>query len=135
MKRLLMMIMAMIMFLMLVPFFAQAETLQWDYPSDWDSIDGYIIYFNDGTQYNNSVLKADLTEDGVIVSLPDFEQICKMQYNTAYNVFITGYNVADESGPSDVVPFTREGFVVPADILPSGSVITIPNAAITINIQ
>ena len=121
--------------IMLFPFVALAETLQWDYPADWDIIDGYIIYFNDGTQYNKSALKTDLTEDGVIVSLQDFEQFCDIQYNQEYDIFAVAYNVAGASESSNIIQFVREGFVAPDDILPPGSVITIPNAAITINIQ
>ena len=53
---------------------AWAMDLQWDYPSDWDDIIGYTIYFTDGIDnYNKSVVKDDLVEDGITVEEPVVE--------------------------------------------------------------
>jgi len=117
---------------------AWAADLQWDYPADWDIIEGYIVYFNEqgetDTPYNKIVLKADLIQDGVAVTYQDMDGQCNMALEQPYDIWITVWNAAGESGPSNTIQDTKEGFSPPGDSLPSGTVIEIPNAAVTIRV-
>ena len=115
---------------------AMAGTLQWTYPTDWANITGYIVKFSSaGNNYSKTILKSVVVVDDGTVKLNDFESICKMQFGATYAISLTAYNAAGESLPSNTVSFTRPGFTAPGDTLPAGSVITIPNAAVTINIE
>jgi hypothetical protein len=93
--------------------------LQWDHPADWDIITGYTVYFTDGTDnYNKTVLKGDLTTDGVAVTYPAMEDKLNIHYDVEYSIYITAYNDDGESGPSNAVIYTRSGYVPPQDVLP-----------------
>lgn len=117
---------------------AMAADLQWDYPADWASIDGYILYFNESGQtdapYIKTVLKSGLTQAGATVTWTGFEIAAHLAYTQQYDLWLTVYNSAGESEPSNIISYTRPAFAPPADSLPSGTVIEIPNAAVTIRV-
>lgn len=100
---------------------ANADRLLWDDPgANWDVITGYTIYYSDGGQnYNKSVLKAVLERAGGNVIYDDMEGNLNLHYDTEYSVHITAYNNSGESGPSNIITFTREGYSPPLDQLPS----------------
>jgi hypothetical protein len=117
---------------------AQAAELQWDFPEDWGIIDGYVIYFNETGQadipYNKTLFKGNLTQDGVTVTYPAFEGPLNMQNGQQYDIWIVAYNAAGASGPSNIVQHSITAYTPPADSLPSGTLIQIPNAAVTIRV-
>jgi len=135
------MIRAIVFFVSLVfalPVFA--ADLAWDFPSDWDKVEGYRIYFNETGQtddpYVKNVALTELVQDGVTVIYADIESKLNMQLGESYDVFITAWNSSGESGASNIVNHVMpEGYVPSGDSLPSGTVIEIPNASITIRVK
>ena len=99
-----------------------AADLEWDYPADWNEVVGYVVYFNEqgdtDPSYTKNVLKVDLVEDGVNVTYPAIDDKLNLAYNQEYNFYITTYNDAGESLPSNVVTYTRTGYQPPLDNLP-----------------
>ena len=96
-----------------------SHSLAWDYPPDWAQIVGYTIYFSDGSNnYNKSIVKADVTEDGTTVTYADMESNLNLGYDTSYEIYITAYDAVGESGPSNTVTFEQGGYVPPVDSLP-----------------
>lgn len=113
-----------------------AADLAWDYPAEYDSIDGYTIYFTDGTaQYVKTIAKTDLVVEGATVTYPGIDEKLNLPYGQELVFYITAYNDADESGPSNSVTYTRPGYAPPDDSIPAGITINIPNAPVTINIR
>jgi len=125
------------LFLMGLCAIVQASDLQWDYPTDWAIIDGYIVYFNEhgqaDTPYNKTVLKANLTQDGVSVTYANFEPALHLPINLpadqTWDIWITAYNASGQSGPSNIVQYMIFGvppFVPPPDVLPVWETTPIP---------
>lgn len=117
-----------------------AADLAWDYPSDWAEIEGYIVYFNETGETDNphikNVAKTDLVEDGVTVTYAGSEPKLNLQIGQTYDLFITAWNEAGESGASNIVVYEMPAaYQPPSDNLPSGTVIEIPNASVTIRVQ
>jgi Fibronectin type III domain len=131
-------IFALFLFIFFLSVTAYATDLQWDYPANWSQIDGYVVYFNETGEvdapYHKVVTKAELAENGVNVTYAGFEPLLNLVFGQQYDIWITCYNVAGESGPSNTVQFTRPPWLPMADSLPSGTVIQIPNGSITIQI-
>ena len=115
---------------------AFAADLAWDYPGDWGMIEGYTVYFTDGSDdFTLTVSKDELVVDGDLVLLTGIEDRLNLQYGVEYDLYITAHNMAGESGPSETVTHGRMTFFPPGDSLPDGIVINIPAApSITINI-
>lgn len=103
---------------------ANAADLQWDFPTDWNDLTGYIVYFNEigetDTPWTKTVLKDDpaISQDGASVTYSDVDDKLNLQFNQPYNLYITAYNNSGESGPSNIVSYTRTGYSPPADSLP-----------------
>ena len=101
-----------------------AADLEWDYPADWPDILGYNVYFNeqgDADQpYNKAVVKTapDIVEDGTSVTYQDIDDKLNLAFNQEYNFYITAYNDSGESLPSNIVTYTRAGYIPPQDSLP-----------------
>ena len=116
---------------------AWASDLQWD-QTDIAVVDGYVVYFNETGQtdapYNKTVLKAALNVARTVVTYPNFEPPLKLQIGQNYDIWIVAYNAAGVSGPSNTIQHLIPAYTPPADSLPSGTVITIPNAAVTIRV-
>ena len=117
-----------------------AADLAWDYPSDWAEIEGYIVYFNETGETDNpyikNVAKTDLVDDGVTVTYAGIEPKLNLQIGQTYDLFITAWNAAGESGASGTVVFEMPpAYIPPGDSLPTGTVIEIPNASVTIRVQ
>lgn len=108
-----------IVFFLFIPF-VNAADLQWDDPGEqWEIITGYIIYFTDGVeQYNITLDKTDLIRSNGTITYVDIEDKLNLAYGTSYEFYATAYNASGESGPSNTVNFTRDGFVPPMDRLP-----------------
>jgi len=105
--------------MMLIPALAFGADAQWDYPADWDQIVGYTFYYSDGiNNYNKSILKADTVSDGSNVTYADIESNLQLGYDITYDIYLTAYDEAGESGPSNTVSFSRSGYSPPADSLP-----------------
>lgn len=104
---------------------AGAADLQWDYPSDWTDIIGYTVYFNEvgqtDTPHNKTVLTTDpeLIEDGTAVTYLDIDDKLNLQFDQPYNFYITAYNDGGESGPSNIISYTRSAYNPPVDSLPA----------------
>jgi len=120
-------------------FSVSAASLQWDTPTDWDKITGYVVYFNEAgqtdTPYSKTVLKASVVKTTATVTLANMDTLCNLQYGQDYTMWLKAYNAAGESGASNTVAFAKPGWAPPGDMLPEGSLITIPNAAVTIQIK
>ena len=102
-------------------FTVQAASLVWDDPGleQWDTIDGYVVYFTNGTEnYNKMLDKAELVRVDGKVTYSNIEDNLNIHYSIVYSFYITAYNVSGESGPSNTVTYTREGFVPPTNLLP-----------------
>lgn len=131
--------MKMIVFILLLiaPFAtATATDLAWDYPTDYETIDGYIVYFTDGTeQFNKTIAKSELIVEGATVTYPGIEAKLNLPYNVPLNFHVTAYNTVRESDPSNVVAYTRIGFVPLDDKLPQGVTINIPEGPVTLNFR
>jgi hypothetical protein len=113
-----------------------AASLAWDHPEEWDVIEGYIVYFTDGTaQFQKTILRSELVTDGVTVFYENFANKLNLHFGVEYTIHVTAYNAANESGPSNEVFYERTSFLPPADQLPEGVIINIPNVPVTINIQ
>ncbi len=101
-----------------------AADLEWDYPADWPDIIGYTVYFNEqgasDQPYNKTVAKnaPDIVEDGVSVTYQDIDDKLNLAINQEYNFYITAYNDSGESLPSNIVTYTRAGYIPPQDSLP-----------------
>jgi len=107
---------------LLLPALAFGASLQWDDPgAEWTAIIGYTVYFSDGVEdFNKSVPTADLVRvEGISVTYPDIDDKLNLRQNTEYTFYITAYNETGESGPSNSVTYTREGYTPPPDHLPS----------------
>ena len=107
---------------LLLPVLAFPASLQWDDPgAEWSDLIGYTVYFTDGTEnFNKSVPVSDLVRaEGVSVTYPDIDDKLNLHYNIEYTFYITAYNDTAESGPSNSVTYTREGYMPPPDRLPS----------------
>jgi len=104
---------------LILPALAFGASLQWDYPADWAEITGYTIRFTDGTNnYNKTIGKADVVEDGVSVTYADIESNLNLNYDITYDIYIEAYNSKSPGGPSNTVTYTRDSYVPPADSLP-----------------
>ena len=87
-----------------VPSFA--DSLAWDH----DGADGFVVYFTNQTDdYNYNVI-GDVRECelGLLNLTPGVE----------YTIYVTAYNDVDESGPSNIVVYTRVVFSPPTNVLP-----------------
>ena len=94
-------------FVLLAPFSAFGASLVWD--ASTGTVDGYIIYYTDGTNqynYNNGQsLSCDLSN-------------LNLAPGVEYTFTVRAYNAAGESGDSNSITYTREPFVPPANVLP-----------------
>ena len=126
-------------FLCLIASPVVAADLAWDYPADWAIIDGYTLVFNETGQtdapYTKTFDKTGITQAGVEVLYQDIEIKLNLSYGQEYDISLVAWNVAGVSDPSNTLQYTRPAYNPPADTLPTGTVITIPNAAVTIRVQ
>ncbi len=107
------------LWVLLVSGVAMPADLAWDYPSDYDQLNGWTIYYGDGTDnFNKTIGKVDITQDGTTVTYASFEVPLNLAFNVQYTIFITAYNDDGQSGPSNSVAYTRTGYVPPPDLLP-----------------
>ena len=115
---------------------AMATDLAWDYPTDYDAIDGYIVYFTDGTeQFNKVIAKSELVVEGATVIYPGIEEKLNLPYGQEMAFYVTAYNAANESDPSNTVSYARPGYAPPVDQLPQGVTINIPEGPVTLNFR
>lgn len=127
MKKLLMVI-AVMLAVFALSGFAMAATLVWDAPTGGSVPDGYVVFFKDvatGTIYSKTVTGATQVDMALLNVAP----------GKAYDYYVTAYNVAGMSGPSNIVTDTRPAYVPPADSLPPTTVNVPPGAPITIRVQ
>ena len=104
-------------------FTVQAASMVWDDPGleEWGIIDGYVVYFTccDGTEtYNKMLSKAELVRADNKVTYSNIEDNLNLHHSIVYSFYIKAYNDSGESGPSNTVTYTREGFVPPTNRLP-----------------
>jgi len=126
-------ILGFLLLLMWLPVCAYAVDLAWDLDADHELSDGYTIYFTDGeANYNKTVLTDELATADDLVIYADIVGNLNLQPGNDYELYITRYNAAGQSGPSNVVVHGIEGYEPPADTLPP-TVIVIPGP-ITITI-
>jgi hypothetical protein len=98
---------------------AWGADLQWDYPSDWNEIQGYTVYFNEigetDAPYVKGVLKTDpaLIEDGTAVTYQAIDDKLNLAFGQEYTFHITAYNDDGQSDPSNYVTYTRVGYDPP----------------------
>ena len=116
-----------------------AASLQFDHSdTEWEKVTGYTFYFNEAGQtddnYTKTVLKEDLVRESETVTFVNIETKLNLSYNQDYVFSVTAYNDAGESGGSNIVNWTRGGFVPTEDNLPQATIINIPGPVI-INIQ
>jgi len=121
---------------LLVPVLAFGADLQWDDPgAEWDTIIGYTIYFSDASEdFNKSVLTDELVRESGNVTYLDIDDNLNLHYGVEYTFYITAYNDANESGPSNSVTYTREAYVPPLDHLPT-PVVSSPQSAVGLGIN
>ena len=110
--------------------------LQWDDPgTEWTSITGYTVYFSDGAEnYNKTALIPELVRADGSVTYEDIDNKFNLHYAIEYSFYITAYNDSGESGPSNTVTYTREGYSPPLDHLPE-VVVSSPQSATGLGIQ
>ena len=88
-----------------------AESLEWDASI---GADGYTAYFTDGTKnYNYTII-------GQVNTTASFDTL-HIPYGIEITYYVTAYNEAGESGPSNTVTYTRGAYVPPEDSLPDAS--------------
>jgi hypothetical protein len=110
---------------LLVSALSHAADLEWDYPTDWGDITGYLVYFNEqgesDTPFNKTVLKGDpaISEDGTSVTYLAIDDKLNLAFGQEYNFYITAYNDSGESLPSNIVTYTRSAYNPPVDSLPA----------------
>ena len=111
-----------LLFSTFMPVLVWGADLQWDYPSDWDDIIGYVVYFNEegetDSPYTKNLLKSEVVKDGTSVTYLAVDAPLNLAYEQLYNFYITAYNDSGESLPSNIVSYTRSGYVPPLDSLP-----------------
>lgn len=107
---------ALLIMLFAVPCFA--GRLYWSAPTTGPTPTGYKIYYHDGTtQYSKIV--------GDVLEVQDFENVLNLNYDIEYTMYCVAYNLVAESGPSNELTFTREGYV-PDDNPNTTTIINIP---------
>lgn len=93
--------------------------LAWDYPADWAEIEGWTLYFSDGSNtFNKSFGKTDVTEDGTTVTYSDIENKLNLHFDVTYTMTLHAFNDMGESTGSNAVEYTRSGYDPPVDVLP-----------------
>jgi hypothetical protein len=101
---------------------ASAATLSWDYPSDeqWNTLVGYNIYYSNpaGDQFNKIIYKSDTSTNSTRVRYEDIEDKLHLQYNVEYTLWMTAFNIGEESDKSNSAIYTRDGYSPPEDNLP-----------------
>jgi hypothetical protein len=116
---------------------ALAADLQWD-QTDIAIVDGYVVYFNETGQtdapYNKAVLKSALNVAGTVITYQNFEPALNLQIGQQYDIWVKAYNTVGVSASSNVVQDIIPVFTPPADSLPSGAQIIIPNGPVMIRI-
>lgn len=102
---------------------AYSADMQWDYPSDWDAIEGWTINFTDGSQdFNKTIYKTDVTGDGTYVTYTDIDNNLNLGFGVQYTFELVAFNDAGASDPSNSVTYTRSAYNPPADVLPPAPV-------------
>ena len=98
-----------------------AADLTWDDPGEgWDVIDGYRVYYTDGVEaYHDNIDMDDLVREAGLVTYLNIDDKLNLHHNVEYDIHITAYNLDGESGPSNVVTYTREGYVPPVPHRPA----------------
>ena len=101
-----------------------AADLQWDDPgAEWDEIVGYRVYYSGGgNDYHETLAKDEVVRVEGTVTYENADVKLDFPYNVELTIHITAYNVADESGPSNIVTYTREGYVPPPSVRPAPAV-------------
>ena len=113
---------------------AFAADLAWNYPDQWDEIDGYTVHYTDGDEdYTMTVNRDELLINEGAVVLPGMEDRLNLQYGVEYTLHLTAFNSAGESGPSNSVTHSRTGYTPPGDSAPT--VIDVPGRPLTIIIN
>lgn len=116
---------------------AQASSLAWDYPDDWDNIDGYTVHYSDtGSDYTKSFLKSETTNDGETVTYADIEENLNLQPGVDYDAYLTAYNSESVSDASNSIVMSGPDiatYTPPEDSLPQDIVIVVPKT-ITIRV-
>ena len=98
---------------------ALAADMTWNYPADWDIIDGWTVYYTDGTEaYNKTLYKTDVTHDGTTVTWQDVDDKLNLAYETEHLFTLRAFNNSAESGPSNEAQYTRAAYSPPVDVLP-----------------
>jgi hypothetical protein len=97
-------------------------TLSWNAPTEGTPT-GYKIYYNEYSQ--------DL---GLVLEVVDAETVLNLVPGLEYTMYVTAYNAIDESGPSNVITYTRPIFVVTDN--PAPTITNIPTGSpVTINVR
>ena len=127
-------IMILVAMLFLCATLAIAADLKWDDPGEqWEIISGYVVYYTDGTeQFNKQIFKADVVRADGTVTYTNFEPQLNLAYGVEYTFYITAFNDAGESEPSNSVTYLREGFVPPTDVLPAA--VSLPQSPVNLGI-
>ena len=111
-----------LLLLLLLPAWASAASLHWDY-TDSSMLTGWVCYYQ--ATSDTSKTYSYTLNDPAARSL-DLSAL-QLVPGTEYNLWLTAYNSHTESGPSNTVDYTTPGFTPPADSHPV--TITIPAPA------
>ena len=124
-KILFVMAMAILMVLM-GALYANAASLAWDY-TDSSNVTGWVCYYQ--ATADTSKTYSYMLNDPAARTM----DISALQLipGTEYNIWLTAYNTAGESGPSNTVDFTSPAFTPPPDSHPVTITIEAP-ATVTI---
>lgn len=95
------------MIMALLAMTANADSLEWGVS---ENADGYLIYHGEYSKNVGNVTTYDID----LLNIP---------YNTPTDIHATAYNDAGESEPSNIVRYTRPGFIVDDNPAPPVSVI------------
>lgn len=100
---------------------AIAARIEWDASSGL--VEGYVVYFSDGTENYTYHAGPELGVDNI-------EDTLNLTPGVAYTFTVKAYNSYVFSDDSNSVEYTKPGIVIPNDVLPGD--VDVPNATTVI---
>jgi len=93
-------------FFALIPALACADHFEWTHAG----ADGFIIYYADQNNSYNYNVVGDVRSCEL--------SLLNLKPGVKYTFYATAYNESGESGPSNIITYTKKVFTPPANVLP-----------------
>ena len=98
---------------------SHAIDMVWDYDQDHKYADGYTVYYSDNDEtYNKTFIIDEIVVDNNKLVIPNIDSKLNLQPGIEYEFYLTRYNDAGESDPSNIVQYSVDTYVPPEDMIP-----------------